>query len=161
LLAEDDIHPCRRRYVVVDLWNDDPGLLLQHIGPQVSRSRKAGVRGELLDELLFLEVVAKIDAPGEARGVDNIVNLQGDSPLGQLFEDRLQDLLAELLSRALGVAPLPVEIDDVGRWELAEFDVMVGDRQRVVAVLVDDQEDVFRSPSSHRWPCQGKDCHQQ
>jgi hypothetical protein len=112
--------------------------------------RHAGERARRKLEHLLLRqfrghLGGEVDPPGEAAGVDDLVDLRREPAGIDGPEDRLEDLRAEAIDRYALVAILPGEHEHVARRHVPQRRVGVGDGQTVGPRGIDDQEHTLRA----------------
>ncbi len=100
--------------------------------------------------LEFLQVRIEVNPPREIARIDHVVDLVGGPAAPARLEHRFENLLPKGVDIGVLDLGIPRQIDDVGRRNPAELDVVVGDGHRGRASGVDHQEEVFRPPARTR-----------
>src|SRR5437773_1360968 len=128
--------------IPVDDRQDERRIGLLEIVPQECGAVERAGGFESGGELFLGKHRLEPDSPREIARVDHVVDLRAELAIADRGERRRKYLVTKSNRATLFQWTLPVDVNDVRRGDIADVDVLVGNRPRTIAIAVDDQQDV-------------------
>ena len=112
--------------------------------------------GELFD------VVVERDSPGKVAGIHHVINLVGQMPVVDGLDHGAENFPAERVNIGRLRLRVPAKVEQIVGRNLPQVGIVIGDRERVLALRIDHQQHVLRSTAGQRrcCPSQHEQCQQ-